>query len=40
VIEAESWAVLNALTDYDFQDAFKKMAEVLGTVYAHGMGLL
>jgi predicted helicase len=30
VIEAESQAVLNTLTDHDFQDAFKKMAEALG----------
>jgi hypothetical protein len=29
VIEAELEAVLNTLTEHDFHDAFKKMAEVL-----------
>jgi predicted helicase len=33
VTEAESQAVLNTLTKHDFQDAFKKMAEVLGMVF-------
>jgi hypothetical protein len=33
VIEAESWAVLKALTKYNFQDAFKKMEEALGMVH-------
>jgi hypothetical protein len=32
VIEAEPQAVLNALTERDFQDPFTKMAEELGTV--------
>jgi hypothetical protein len=32
VIEAESQAVLNTLTDHDFQDALKKITEELGTV--------
>jgi hypothetical protein len=32
VIEAESQAVLNSLTEHDFQDAFKKFGEDLGTV--------
>jgi predicted helicase len=40
VIEAESQAVLNTLTDHDFQEAFKKMAEALGTVHTRGRGLL
>jgi hypothetical protein len=30
VNEAELQAVLNILKEYDFQDEFKKMAEVLG----------
>jgi hypothetical protein len=38
-IEAESQAVLNTLTEYDFMDAFTKMAEALGTVHMHGKGL-
>jgi hypothetical protein len=38
VIEAESQAVLNTLTEHDFQDAIKKMAEVLGLVHAYGKG--
>jgi hypothetical protein len=33
VIEAESRAVLNTLIEHDFQDAFKKMAEALGTMH-------
>jgi predicted helicase len=33
VIEAESQAVLNILTQHDFQEAFKKMAEALGMVH-------
>jgi hypothetical protein len=40
VIEAESQVVLNTLTEYDFQDAFKKMAEALGTVNKSGRKLL
>jgi hypothetical protein len=40
VIEAESQAVLNTLTEHDFQNAFKKMAEALGTVYARVRELL
>jgi predicted helicase len=40
VMEAESQAVLNTLTEHDFQDAFKKMAETLGTVHTHGKGLI
>jgi predicted helicase len=40
MIEAESQAVLNALTEHDFQDAFKKMAEMLGTVHTCGRVLL
>jgi hypothetical protein len=40
VIEAESQAVLNTLTEHDFQDALKKMAEALGMVHMWGMGLL
>jgi hypothetical protein len=31
VVEAESQAVLNTLTEHDFQDPFKKTAETLGT---------
>jgi hypothetical protein len=33
VIEAESQVVLNTLTEHNFQDAFKKMAQALGTVH-------
>jgi hypothetical protein len=40
VIEAESQAVLNTLTEHDFQDTFKKLAEALGTVHTRGRGLL
>jgi inactivated superfamily I helicase len=41
VTEAESQAVLNTLTEQDFQDAFKKMAEVLEMVHnTHGRRLL
>jgi hypothetical protein len=40
VIKAESEAALNTLTEHDFQDAFKKMAEALGTVHMCKRGLL
>jgi hypothetical protein len=40
VIEAESQAALNNLTEHYFQDAFKKMAEVLGIVHLRRRGLL
>jgi ribosomal protein L12E/L44/L45/RPP1/RPP2 len=40
VIEAKSQAMLNALMEHNIQDAFKKMAEVLGTVHTRGRGLL
>jgi predicted helicase len=40
VIEEESQAVLNTLTEHDFQDAFKKMTEALGMVYTCRRGLL
>jgi predicted helicase len=40
VMEAESQAVLSSLTEHDFQDAFKKFAEELGTVHMCGKGLL
>jgi hypothetical protein len=39
-VEAESQAVLNILTEHDFQDALKKIAEELGTVHTRGRGLL
>jgi hypothetical protein len=38
VIEAESQAVLNTLTEHDFQNALK-MAEVLGTLHTLKRGL-
>jgi hypothetical protein len=38
MMEAESQAVLNTLTEHDFQDAVK-MAEALGTVHMHGRRL-
>jgi predicted helicase len=40
VIEAALQSMLNTLTEHDFQDAFKKMAEVLGMVHTCGRGLL
>jgi predicted helicase len=40
MIEAESQTVLNALIEHDFQDAFKKMVEALGTVNTRGRELL
>jgi hypothetical protein len=40
VIEAESQMVLNSLTEHNSQDAFKKTAEVLGTVHMCRIGLL
>jgi hypothetical protein len=33
VIKAESQTELNTLTEHNFQDAFKKMAVVLGTMH-------
>jgi hypothetical protein len=38
VIEAESQVVLNTPNELDFQDAFKQMAEELGTVHTCGRG--
>jgi predicted helicase len=40
VIKAESQALLNTLSEHDFQDAFKKMAEALGMVHTRGRVLL
>jgi hypothetical protein len=40
VMEAESQVVLNTLTELNFQDAFEKKAEALGTVHMRGRGLL
>jgi predicted helicase len=40
VIEAESQEVLNTLIEHYFQEAFKQIAEELGTVHMHGRGLL
>jgi hypothetical protein len=40
VIEAESQAALNTHTEHNLQDAFKKMAEALGTVHTCRKGLL
>jgi hypothetical protein len=40
VIEAESQAVLNSLTEHDFQGAFRKMAEAPGTLHTSGRELL
>jgi hypothetical protein len=39
VIVAESQAVLNTRTEHDFQDAFKKIAKVLGKLHTHGKAL-
>jgi hypothetical protein len=39
VIEAESEAVLNTLTENDFQNAFKN-GKALGMVHTRGKGLL
>jgi predicted helicase len=35
VIEAKSQVVPNTVTESDFQEAFKKMAEALGMVHMH-----
>jgi predicted helicase len=40
VMEAECQTVLNTLTEHDFQDAFKKIAEALGMVHTRERGLL
>jgi hypothetical protein len=40
VIEAESQAVLNTFTEHDFQYAFKKIMEALGTVHTRGREVL
>jgi hypothetical protein len=40
VIEAESQAMLNTLTEHGFQNAFKKMAKALGKVHIRRRGLL
>jgi predicted helicase len=40
VIEAKPQAVLYTLFEHNFQNAFKKMAEALGTVQEHRRGLL
>jgi hypothetical protein len=40
VMEAELQVVLNTLTEHDFQDAFRKMAESLVMVHTCGRGLL
>jgi hypothetical protein len=39
VIEAQLQAILNTITEHDFQDAFK-MAEMAGTVHMRGRGVL
>jgi hypothetical protein len=39
-IEAESQEVLITLTEHDFQDTYKKMAEALGVLHMSGRGLL
>jgi predicted helicase len=36
MIEAESQAALNTLTEHFFQDAFQKIAEALVTVHTRG----
>jgi hypothetical protein len=40
VIEAESKALLNSLTEHDFPEAFKTPTEVLETVHMRGRELL
>jgi hypothetical protein len=40
VIETESQAVMNTLTEHDFQTHLKRMAKALGTVDTRGMRLL
>jgi hypothetical protein len=40
VMEAELQTVLNTLTEYGYQDAFKNMAEALSTVHTRLRGLL
>jgi hypothetical protein len=39
VIDSESQAVLNTLTEYDFLDAFKKVEKALGTMHTSRRGL-
>jgi hypothetical protein len=39
VIEAESQALLNTLTEHNFQYTFKKWQKRLGTMHTPGMGL-
>jgi hypothetical protein len=40
LIEAESQEVMNTLTEQNFQDEFKKMAQELRMVHTRGRGLL
>jgi hypothetical protein len=40
VIEEESQVLLNTLTEHDFQDTLKKMAEAVGMVHMCGRKLL
>jgi hypothetical protein len=40
MMEAESQAVLNALTEHDFQEGIKKIIAVSGKVHTLGRGLL
>jgi predicted helicase len=40
VVKADSQVVVNTLTEHDFQDAFKKIVEALGTVHICRRGLL
>jgi hypothetical protein len=40
MIETKLQVVLNTLKEYNFQDAFKKMAEVVGMVHMHRRRLL
>jgi hypothetical protein len=40
VIEAEMQTVLNTITEHDFQDALKQMAEALRKKHMRGKGLL
>jgi hypothetical protein len=36
VVDAESQVVLNTHTEHNFQDAFKKVEEAVGTVHKRG----
>jgi hypothetical protein len=40
VVQAETQVAVYILREHDFQDEFKKMSEVLGTMHTCGRGVL